>query len=261
MKDPTLISKPLDVIPNPTETINFSFGEFRNNGTMGSNAPIRQYSYIKGQKKNGNWAVAWSDLMMTMFILFLVLFIYASTKRDFKVKNIKPSPLEGLNSTEKKQATKRKNASISDVYTRSRKVLKPEYIQGVASVDLIGDTAVKIVLPGDLLFDTGQADLKTGAKKTLREIAEIIRFTPHMVNIAGHTDNVPIRSERYSTNWELSAVRACVVARFLIEDMRISQKRFFITGHSYNRPVKQNTTYENRTRNRRVEIIITREIF
>jgi len=79
------------------------------------------------------------------------------------------------------------------------------------------------------------------------------------VNVVGHTDNVPIYSALFPTNWELSVVRACVVARFFIEEMKIPARKFYLSGYSYFQPVRPNITAKNRSANRRVEIIITRE--
>jgi chemotaxis protein MotB len=79
-----------------------------------------------------------------------------------------------------------------------------------------------------------------------------------MVNVVGHTDNLPIHSDQFPTNWELSTLRACQVARFLIEEMKLPSQRFFVTGHAYHQPIKSNETAGGRAANRRVEIIITR---
>ncbi|OPZ02827.1 MAG: putative lipoprotein YiaD precursor [candidate division BRC1 bacterium ADurb.BinA364] len=118
---------------------------------------------------------------------------------------------------------------------------------------------MRIVLTGDVLFDTGQADLRPAARQSLRTIAEILRRTPYVVNVVGHTDNVPMSSPRYPSNWELSTARACQVARFLIDEMGLPGDRFFVSGHSYFQPVKPNDTASNRAANRRVEIIITKD--
>ena len=201
-----------------------------------------------------HWSIAWSDLMMTMFILFLVLYIYHSAKRDFifgEGKAIAPAP-EITETVPDAIETQNQDRVEDTVEITSR--------TAVSDVDLVPDKAVRIILPADLLFDIGKADLKSKAIKSLIDVAELIKKTPYMVNVVGHTDNIPIHSEKFTTNWELSSIRACVVARFLIEEMKIPTYRFYVTGHSYNQPLKPNDSVKHRAENRRVEIIITKEI-
>ena len=80
-----------------------------------------------------------------------------------------------------------------------------------------------------------------------------------MINVVGHTDSVPMHSALYATNWELSLARASRVARFLIEDTGMPALQFVVSGFGHYRPVQPNTTEENRTKNRRVEIILSKE--
>jgi chemotaxis protein MotB len=80
-----------------------------------------------------------------------------------------------------------------------------------------------------------------------------------MISVVGHTDNVPIKSGPFATNWELSVMRATTVARFLIEEMGIPAQQLSVTGHSYYKPQVNNDTSANRAKNRRVEIIVSRE--
>lgn len=217
------------------------------------------------QPRAVHWSIVWSDLMMTMFILFLVMFIYQVSSREFlteeKIELIERPNLGSGSPFDKPGAGfgSMEEGSISKIYDLSRQALKSEDLVEFASIDLIKDKTVRIILKADLLFNTGEADLKDAAKKSLGTIAGLIRDTPYMINVVGHTDSVPIHSEKYPNNWELSAIRAVAVARFLIEDTKIPGKRFFVTGHAYYQPIAPNNTEKNRKRNRRVEIIITKE--
>lgn len=206
---------------------------------------------------NTHWSIAWSDLMMTMFILFAVMFIYQAANRDLsfgKGPGITEVSDTGSGVVIDEGVTEFIRDSFPDIYDLSR-----ETISDIASIELIGDKAVRITLTNDLLFETGKADLKPGAMRLLTGVASVIKQTSHMVNVVGHTDNVPIRTDQFPTNWELSAVRACVVARYLIEKQRINGERFYVSGHSYYQPLQPNTTLKNRSENRRVEIIITKD--
>ena len=101
--------------------------------------------------------------------------------------------------------------------------------------------------------------MKSQAESSLREVATAIRKTDDMINVVGHTDDVPIHSEQFATNWELSAIRACTVTRFLIEQMGIPAERFFVSGYSYFQPLRPNADLKSRAENRRVEIILTKK--
>ncbi|MBU0961013.1 MAG: OmpA family protein, partial [Proteobacteria bacterium] len=105
-----------------------------------------------------------------------------------------------------------------------------------------------------------QADLSTEARDSLKKIATIIKNTPYMINVIGHTDNLPMHSALFATNWELSVVRASRVARFLIEEMGMQPDQFIVSGYGANRPRQPNTNVVNRAANRRVEIIISKRM-
>ncbi|MBU0995455.1 MAG: flagellar motor protein MotB [Proteobacteria bacterium] len=216
--------------------------------------------------KTVHWSVSWADLMMTMFILFVVMYIYQVAHREMmigegneKVADIGPGATidAGMGGVDKLRETRA--GSIVRLYDLSKQAFKNEYLKEAVSVDLVSDEAVKVILTGDLLFDLGSADLKYRAKKTLRDVAEFIRDTPYVINVVGHTDDVPNHSEKFPSNWELSSYRACSVARFLIEEMQIPEERFYISAYSSLQPRKENNSYRNRADNRRVEIILTRE--
>ena len=216
--------------------------------------------------KTMHWSIPWSDLMMTMFIFFAIMYIYQSPRHNVLSSKGKEATMDtpigpGADIAAGKPAdiAETSKESISKIYELSKETVRANNLENFASVDLVPDKAVRIVLAADLLFDTGKAALKPEAKRSLERIAYIIRRAPYMVNVVGHTDNVPIHSGRFPTNWELSAVRACEVGRFLIEEMGIPGKRFYITGHSYHQPAFANDSAKNRAANRRVEIVVTKE--
>lgn len=219
--------------------------------------------------KTVHWSVPWSDLMMTMFIVFAIMYIFHSTGHGSRSNQSDQDP--GINlATTGAVSVKADESnglsipgefqeSMSDLYDRSKRTVETKDLKEFASVDLVPDKAVRIILTGDLLFDTGKADLKAQATALLQGVGEIVRGVPYMVNVVGHTDDVPIHSAEFPTNWELSSARACTVARFLMESMEIPEERFYVTGHAYYQPVWPNNSDRNRAANRRVEIIITRE--
>lgn len=111
-----------------------------------------------------------------------------------------------------------------------------------------------------VLFASGRADLDENAKKVLDDLSELISTLPstNLIIIEGHTDNVPIRTKEYANNMELSIARAISVMRYFTEVKNLPPERFAIAGYGEHKPVVNNDTEENRAKNRRIEIIISR---
>lgn len=111
-----------------------------------------------------------------------------------------------------------------------------------------------VELPDNVLFDSGDAELKPEGQQTLAEVAQVLRqIEGRQFQVAGHTDSVPIRSRRFPSNWELSTARAVSVARFLIEQ-GLPPDRISAAGYADTQPVESNDTEQGRARNRRIEI-------
>lgn len=205
------------------------------------------------------WSVSWSDIMMTMFIFFVVLYIYKSGNRELEFgqgpgqNNISDGGSGIVMET-------KLDHKPSEIYDQARKALVDKWVNESISVDLVKDKAIRITLSSDLFFDTGKADLKAEAIWELRQVAEILRQNSFIINVVGHTDSVPNHSAMFPTNWELSTARACRVVRFLTEEEKIEENRFFVSGHSWYQPVAPNTSASNRSLNRRVEILLMKEM-
>lgn len=287
-------------------------------------------------QKSLHWSIIWSDLMMSMFILFLAMYAYQMAHQEFLAKKTpeivggsttdamdinapvnnaslpfqpinkglplitagtikrvesvtgdamtpaeekkisrfdvldKPIQLDKLASTDTgptvpqapvaSEPKVKPPAPFDAIYDLSQQALTKNNLKDFASIDLVPDTTMRIILTGDLLFDTGRADLSQQAKQSLQKVVAAIKKTPYMINVIGHTDNLPMNSERFSTNWELSVARASRVARFLIEEAGMNPNQFVVSGYSSFRPIKPNTNVENRALNRRVEIVISKKL-
>ena len=113
-----------------------------------------------------------------------------------------------------------------------------------------------IALPDDVLFDSGKAEVKPQGQEALAKIAQVLSTIPdRRFVVAGHTDNVPIRSGRYRSNWDLSAARAIEVTLFLVSK-GMKPQVLAAAGFGEFDPVAQNDTPEHRTQNRRIEIVL-----
>jgi chemotaxis protein MotB len=105
-------------------------------------------------------------------------------------------------------------------------------------------------------FETGSADLSAITREMLAEIAVPLREVGNLLRIEGHTDNVPIHTERFASNWQLSTARATAVVAFFIEEMGMEAARLSAAGYSEFHPRDTNDTPSSRARNRRVDIVV-----
>jgi chemotaxis protein MotB len=111
-----------------------------------------------------------------------------------------------------------------------------------------------------VLFDSGEAELKPDGEAVLRKVATILGQHPTLkIHVIGHTDNIPIRSKRFPSNWELSTSRATAAVRFLCEKGGVDPRRLGVVGYGEFRPVADNSTPEGRARNRRIALTILSE--
>ncbi len=118
---------------------------------------------------------------------------------------------------------------------------------------------VMITLPDSALFDPAKANIKEDALIILSFMYELLMqeaFVEREIQIEGHTDNVPINTPQFPSNWVLSAIRANNVLNYFIDDKKMSPDRFSIAGYGEYRPVDSNETPEGRAKNRRVDIVV-----
>ena len=116
---------------------------------------------------------------------------------------------------------------------------------------------LEIEMRSSLLFDSGDATLSKNALVLLGQIAAILKEQKNAVRVEGFTDNVPIHTVRYPSNWELSSARAAAVVQLFIEE-GVDSSRLVAAGYGEFQPVGPNDTPENRTRNRRVVLMISK---
>jgi|SRR5690625_3437760 len=118
------------------------------------------------------------------------------------------------------------------------------------------EEGVILVLQDSILFDSAEAQILEAGQPFLDEVGELLKGITNNIRVEGHTDNRPISTFRYPSNWELSGARAGSVVRYFIEEHDIDEARFLIAGHGDTRPVVKNETPEDWNKNRRVEIVI-----
>ena len=120
---------------------------------------------------------------------------------------------------------------------------------------------IAITLSDRFLFDAGRAELKDGADPVLGKLASLFRNLNTTVSIEGHTDTVPVgRFSGYKDNWELSGARAMSVLRYFLDVSKLSPDSFQYAGYADTRPAADNGTPQGRSKNRRVEITVLRQL-
>ena len=149
-----------------------------------------------------------------------------------------------------------KEQAIADQFKRIRMALSNEISQGLAEVERDGDKIiVRLAERGS--FRSGYADLQPSFKPLLNKVGASISDAAGLITIEGHTDNVPIAfSERFRSNWDLSAARSAAVADYLLNNTDVADGRVTVTGFADTKPLASNDTPAGRSRNRRIEVII-----
>lgn len=118
------------------------------------------------------------------------------------------------------------------------------------------ERGVTIHILEDILFPPGKATLSENSKLVLSRLAKILRNLPNDIRVEGHTDNIPINTPQYPSNWHLSVDRALSTAYYLIKYENLSPDKVSIVGYSEYRPIASNDLPETRALNRRVDIVI-----
>lgn len=121
----------------------------------------------------------------------------------------------------------------------------------------LGDYHVTLTFKDGVLFDTGKAILKPEAIGVLDKLGiQLLEYPDNRIRFEGHTDNIPIHTAQFPSNWELSAARAISVAKYYIHELSFDPKQFSTEGFGEYSPIADNATAEGRQKNRRVEIKI-----
>ena len=116
-----------------------------------------------------------------------------------------------------------------------------------------------VILNNAIFFDSGSAAIKSEHEESLIVVANMINSLDNYIRIEGHTDNIPITSEVYPSNWELSSARAASVVQLFINKCSFLPNKLVAVGYGEYKPVEDNSTAEGREKNRRIDIIVLSE--
>ncbi|MEJ2693054.1 MAG: flagellar motor protein MotB [Candidatus Thiodiazotropha sp.] len=138
-----------------------------------------------------------------------------------------------------------------------REMLDQQIKQGLLDIER-EKTKIIIRIQEKGSFPSGRATLNPGFFEVISKITTVIAKTPGKIIVAGHTDNVPISTARFRSNWELSSARAVTVVHAMLSNAALDEERFLIQGYADSKPLVPNDSTENRAKNRRVELVIQR---
>lgn len=237
-------------------------------------------------EESGEWLMTYADLMTLLLVFFILLFSLSTFKVEkFEklLESIRVNPGQGeptaslIEFMELPEALETELSIEQFTGLKTKKKDKPGVEQSEEEVldDInhfitqkqlgkhivleVLDGKIVIRVRGKILFRSAKARLSPTAGPILKEITSIIdEYEEYSVNIKGHTDNVPISTLRFASNWELSALRATSVLKYLIKN-GVPARRLTATGYGDLFPVVPNNSSKNRAINRRVEFVLEKD--
>ncbi|CUU01580.1 chemotaxis protein MotB [Candidatus Thermokryptus mobilis] len=219
------------------------------------------------------WLITYADLITLLLGLFVVL--YSMSQIDLNKyqqwisafsqlfggggvlsggKGLLVTPAPQRSGSEAQASTYQTSSTQQKLEVQINAILSTN-IQSRKIIVTTSPEGLTIHLLERLLFESGSAELKPEAKAVLDTIAEILKLLPNKIKIEGHTDDRPIRSARFPSNWHLSVARALNTAYYLMSK-GVNPEKISIAGYSEYRPIAPNNSEENRAKNRRVDIVI-----
>ncbi|MGF3105887.1 flagellar motor protein MotS [Rossellomorea sp. DUT-2] len=233
----------------------------------------RQPSQPTGAPK---WMVTFSDLITLILVFFILLFsmsqidivkfrTIADSFQQRQILEFYPSviPFENPSAEPEmeREKTQPQNSEGTDKELNQLLADIQSYLNENKLSDVVVATrterGVVLVLQEQALFASGEATVLEEAYPFLNKVGDLLSRIPNFVKVEGHTDNRPIGTYRFPSNWELSSARASSVIRYLVQTENLDPKRFIAVGYGDTRPIAPNDTRENLQKNRRVEVIIT----
>jgi chemotaxis protein MotB len=212
------------------------------------------------------WLLTYADMITLLLALFIILFAI-STISKVKLQRLATEISGGFNNVDSNntppngglngpQSRRAEQADMVAVKAKLDAYVRANNLQAKVQTK-IGKSGLVITLLSDKsYYASGSADLRPEMKQVLDEIAGQIRGVRNDLRVEGNTDDVPIATSQYPTNWELSAARATGVTRYLVEHARISPTRLSFAGYGQFRPKFPNDSETHRHLNRRVDVVI-----
>ncbi|WP_457571235.1 OmpA/MotB family protein [Desulfovulcanus sp.] len=227
--------------------------------------------------ESNTWITTFADMSMLLLVFFILLFSMSSLN-EMKFQEAADAMAEALKGEKSAggriRVSRSEDGLILDEVARFRQIQDEQRkvfsdlqtysvqkgLKGVVGA-ILDKGSITLRLPASVLFDSGKVELKPEGKKVLQEMKDFfIRHPDQKVNIRGYTDDLPPRrGSRFKDNWEISALRAINVLRYLIS-LGIGPERLTATGFADLNPIYPNNSEANRAKNRRVEFVLEKMI-
>jgi chemotaxis protein MotB len=221
------------------------------------------------------WMVTFSDLI-TLLLTFFVLLLTMCSLEAGKIEQFQAACTEAMgvllegkySQVEQRIITSSKkrineNAVKTDnflkQYSGLKTILLEENARGTLDFEEL-ERGLSIIIRDDFLFRSGRSEINPAGFSVLEKIGKTINDFQGTVMVEGHTDNLPISTARFPSNWELSTGRAVSVVKYLTGEVGVEPEKFSAVGYGDTKPKAPNDTEKNRERNRRVEIILVPQI-
>jgi len=231
------------------------------------------------------WLIPYADLLTLLLALFIVLFASAQVDQkklaqlaeafnaafkssgssaaifDQKPSMIEPTTREALQEIKeqgKKQGELQETAQLGKLKEKLDKYIGENNLTWKLHTVLSQD-GLLIRIKDSALFSSGSAELIPESRQLGAEIAKMLTTLSQKITISGHTDNVPIHTSQFPSNWELSSSRAVNFMKYLLAQEALEPERFSAIGYGEYQPIAPNNTEEGRSKNRRVEVLIMRK--
>ena len=222
----------------------------------------------KGDDINTNgWMDTYADTITLLLTFFILLYSISAVDSE-KLKELaealqnsltgKQSVKDLENLDDIKVDIEKDSNKYEDLAKKLNEIIEKNSLTEVIKIRE-EDRGIVLQVDESILFDPGKAEIKEGSIDILNTISKIIEETDNDIVAEGHTDNVPINTAKYKSNWELSTARAMNIVKYFIENKNISPTRLSVKGYGEYNPIAPNDTPENRTKNRRVDILIVEQ--
>ncbi|WP_078553053.1 flagellar motor protein MotB [Bacillus alkalicellulosilyticus] len=225
-----------------------------------------------------SWLIPYADMLTLLLALFVILFAVSQVdaQKYDQLRNVLAdtmggtgvleyhAPIQEMDTVNDELKKEDKDSDGSAQLWYDLEVLKEELDRYIDDENLSERLSTEITREGllvtindQILFDSGDANMKKEARKMVVKLADILASDPpKRIQISGHTDNRPIYNSQFRSNWELSSVRALNVMNIFLENEDVIPKQLSIAGYGEYQPIASNDTAEGRERNRRVEVLI-----
>jgi chemotaxis protein MotB len=211
------------------------------------------------------WLLTYADMITLMLALFIILFAMSTVSR-VKFQEFAKDVSGGFDNQWSTNAPPNGGTDAKLKYTAPSSVpaiqkqleayVAHNHLEGRMQVHMDHRGLVITLLSDKSYYDTGSAELRDDTKKILDNVDVFLRKNDNLIRVEGNTDNVPIATASYPSNWELSTARAVNVVRYLVENDHLDPARISAAGYGQYHPRTDNSTPEARQANRRVDIVL-----